>query len=347
MDSKNPKHLITGSSGFLGKKIIERLVTQGQEVVGIDIQVDPSPISGVEYIVGDVRNSKTVERIIKDISIVYHTAALVPLTKAYSDFRSVNVQGSRVLAKLAKEANVEKFIHISSSAVFGKTADKEITNETQLNPIEPYGISKLKAEIAVKEELKGTNTKLILIRPRTILGAERGGIFDMFFRWIQSNDPVFIMGSGNNKFQFVHVEDLIDAIFLTISKDVSGDFNVGTDSFGTLNEAFSALIKYSNSKSKVRHLPVLPAMAALTFLEKLGLSPLAPWHYKTFHLPFFFDVSNLTQLGWKPRFSNDSMFENSYDSFKKWSSDTQEFTTSPHRSRLESRVLSSIQKLFR
>jgi nucleoside-diphosphate-sugar epimerase len=347
MKDRSHKHLVTGSSGFLGKKIIDRLIQQGQEVVGIDNQVDSNPIKGAEYVVGDIRDARIMEKIMSETYIVFHTAALVPLTKAYSDFRSVNEQGSRVVAKFARNAGVKKFIHISSSAVFGKTFDKEITNETRLNPIEPYGISKFNAELAVKDELKGTDTQLIVIRPRTILGTERGGIFDMFFRWIQSGNPVFIVGSGDNKFQFVHVEDLIDAIFLIIDQDVSGDFNVGTDCFGTLNEVFNTLIEHSNSKSKVRHLPVLPTMAALSLLEKLGLSPLAPWHYKTFHLPFYFDVSNLIKLGWKPKYSNDLMFTHSYDSFTKGSVDVSDKSMSPHRSKLDSTVLSTIQKLFR
>jgi hypothetical protein len=107
------------------------------------------------------------------------------------------------------------------------------------------------------------------------------------------------------------------------------------------------LTKHAKSKSKIRHLPITPTIIALSSLEKLGLSPLAPWHYRTFHLPFYFDVSNLTQLGWSPKFSNDAMFTNSYDSFVDWSSRSQEISLSPHRSKLDSRVLSAIQKIFR
>jgi nucleoside-diphosphate-sugar epimerase len=343
----NQRHLVTGSSGFLGKKIIERLVHQGHEVVGMDIQLDSNPIEGATYFTGDIRNLGLVEKLMKNTSVVYHTAALVPLTKAYSDFHSVNEEGSRIVAKLAKNANVEKMIHISSSAVFGKSTDATITSQTKLNPIEPYGKSKLCAELAVRKELTGSSTKLVVIRPRTILGAERGGIFDMFFRWIKMGDPIFIIGRGDKPFQFIHVDDLIDAIFLTLGQDVEGDFNVGTDSFGSLKDAFMSLTKHAKSKSKIRHLPITPTIIALSSLEKLGLSPLAPWHYRTFHLPFYFDVSNLTQLGWSPKFSNNAMFANSYDSFVDWSSRSQEISLSPHRSKLDSRVLSAIQKIFR
>ena len=341
------KHLVTGASGFLGKKIIERLVNEGKEVIGVDIQLDPNAVSGPQYVMGDIRNAPLMEKLVKDALVIHHTAALVPLTKAYSHFRSVNEEGSRILARQAKRYGVEKFVHISSSAVYGKTTNEAISAITPLNPIEPYGVSKLNAEIAVKQELSISETKLILIRPRTILGGERGGIFDMFFRWVDTGEPVFTIGKGDQKFQFINVEDLIDAIFLTIEKGVSGDYNVGTDAFGTLNESFHHLIEHAESKSKIRHLPVKPTMVTLGALEKLGLSPLAPWHYKTFHLPFFFDVSPLLDLGWKPKFSNNAMLADSYDSFKEWSIKSEGASASPHSSKLDSKVLTTIQKIFR
>lgn len=343
----NAKHLVTGSSGFLGRKIIQRLINEGKEVAGVDIIKDKNPVSGAKYAVADIRDEFLIEEQFNGVSIVYHTAALVPLTRAYSDFRSVNEDGSRVVARLARKHGVEKFVHISSSAVFGKTNDSAITSKTPLVPIEPYGMSKLNAEIAVKLELLSSDTKLIVIRPRTILGTERGGIFDMFFRWVDTSEPIFTIGKGEQRFQFINVEDLIDAVFVTLEKGASGDYNVGTDTFGTLNESFRHLIEHADSKSKIRHLPVGPTMLALTALEKLGLSPLAPWHYKTFHLPFFFDVSPLLELGWKPKFSNDAMLANSYDSFKDWSMKSDGASSSPHSSKLDSRVLTTIQKMFR
>ena len=341
------KHLVTGSSGFLGRKIILRLISEGKEVVGVDVIYDEHPVSGAKYVFADIRNESIIEEQFSDVGTVYHTAALVPLTKAYSDFRSVNEEGSRVVAGLARKHSVEKFVHISSSAVFGKTTDSAISSKTPLRPIEPYGISKLNAEIAVKKELFDSDTELIVIRPRTILGTERGGIFDMFFRWVDTGEPIFTIGKGDQRFQFINVEDLIDAIFLALEKGVSGDYNVGTDTFGTLNESFRHLIEHADSKSKIRHLPVKPTILTLSALEKLGLSPLAPWHYKTFHLPFFFDVSPLLDLGWKPKYSNDAMLAQSFDSFKDWSVKSTKTSSSPHSSKLDSRVLTSFQKMFR
>ena len=75
------KHLVTGSSGFLGRKIIQRLVNEGKEVIGVDILKEENPVSGVKYVVSDIRDEFRIEEQLNGISIVYHTAALVPLTK--------------------------------------------------------------------------------------------------------------------------------------------------------------------------------------------------------------------------------------------------------------------------
>jgi nucleoside-diphosphate-sugar epimerase len=301
----------------------------------------------VQYVIADIRDQNSIEKYFSGVQVVHHTAALVPLTKNYGEFKSVNEFGSEVVARVSRKCNVEVFIHTSSSAVFGKTSDQPIGIDTILKPIEPYGKSKLRGEISVKRVLSECETRLVVIRPRTILGTERGGIFDLFFSWIQSNEPIFTIGSGNNSFQFVHEEDLIDAMFLILKSEVSGDFNVGTDRFGTLNDVFKSLIDDAGSTSKIVHLPVIPTIFSLSALEKLKLSPLAPWHYKTFHLPFFFDVNPILELGWKPKYSNNELMLSAYNSYLEWSREKPEKNSSPHRSKLDAGILKLVQKLFK
>ncbi len=343
----NKLHLVTGSSGYLGKKIVSELLARGESVIGIDLRVDLNQEQNFKCIKGDVRDFKLIDKAMYDVSVVHHTAALVPLTKNYKEFESVNEIGSYSVSKAARIHGVETFIHTSSSAVFGKTFNSAITNETKLKPIEPYGVSKLRGELVVKKELESSSTNLVIIRPRTILGTERGGIFDLFFNWIRQHKPIFTIGRGDNLFQFIGAEDLIDAMFLILDLKISGDFNVGTDKFGTLNEVFKNLLSHAESKSRIHHLPVLPAKLALSTLEKARLSPLAPWHYKTFHRPFYFDVTRLLNLGWKPKYSNDELFKQSYLSYLEWSENSKPGEASPHSSKLDAKILDSIQKFFR
>lgn len=338
------KHLVTGVAGFLGKMTAEQLIKRGHEVIGVDINPDPDLERLIDYRLVDVRDQKRLTSAMRGVEVVHHHAALVPLTRAYSDFVSVNVDGSRTVAEVAKEQDVRSFVHTSSSAIFGKTLNRPIDSLHPTNPVEPYGKSKLAGELAVKQVFHKGETQLVVIRPRTIIGSNRGGIFELLFRWIRDSKPVFTVGNGENLFQFIHIEDLISAYFCALDSGTTGDFNVGTDSFSTLNAAFTNLIQYAGSQSRLVHLPISATMISLEVMEKLKLSPLAPWHYKTFHYPFYYDITPLTNLGWQPQYSNDAMFENAYASFLETSAEVQKSSgLSPHRGKLDGKFLDAIQ----
>jgi nucleoside-diphosphate-sugar epimerase len=338
------KHLITGGSGFLGNLIARRLLASGEQVRILDIWEDPSRPPEIEFVACDVRDAAGVGRAMDGIDIVHHNAALVPLTKSGNDFARVNIDGSRIVAQQAA-GRVRAFIHMSSSAVYGSPACP-ITAETPYHPIEIYGRAKLAGELAVREVCEKAGTALIVIRPRTILGVGRLGIFQILFEWIAAGQNIFVIGHGNVKFQFVHADDLIDAYMLALRLGKPGIYNVGTDRFGTLREALQNLVCHAHSASRVRSLPAGPTIQTLRALDFLGLSPLAPWHYLTYHKPFYFDVNPLLQLGWKPRYSNDAMFRESYDWFlaNRHAADAAK-GGSPHRRRVREGVLWLLKKI--
>jgi nucleoside-diphosphate-sugar epimerase len=338
------KHLITGGSGFLGNLIARRLLAGGEQVRILDVWEDPSRPPEIEFVHCDVRDAAGVARAMAGVDIVHHNAALVPLTKSGKDFTSVNVDGSRIVAEQAA-GRVRAFIHMSSSAVYGSPACP-ITAETPCRPIEIYGRAKLAGELAVREVCEKNGTALIVIRPRTILGVGRLGIFQILFEWIAAGQNIFVIGDGHVKFQFVHADDLIDAYMLALRLGKPGIYNVGAARFGTLREALENLVCHAHSFSRVRSLPAGPTIRTLQALDFLGLSPLAPWHYLTYHKPFHFDVTPLLQLGWKPRYSNDYMFRESYDWFLANRAAAGAGTTgSPHRRRVREGVLRLLRKI--
>ena len=339
-------HLVTGGSGFLGNLIARRLRERGERVKVLDLWEDPTRSREIEFIRCDVCDGQGVFEAMRGVDIVHHTAALVPLTKSGPRFRQVNVEGSRIAAEAAARAGVRAFIHMSSSAIFGVPAHCPITDASPLRPVEPYGRAKLEGEMAVRQVCEKAGLPLIVIRPRTILGEGRLGIFQILFDWIRQGRNVYVIGPGDGPFQFVHALDLMDAYLLALDHGQPGIYNVGAQRFGSVRQALENLITHARSSSKVKSLPAGLTIHCLRALDLLGLSPLAPWHYLTYHKPFYFDVARLLAMGWKPRYSNDEMFRESYDWFlANYDRLSASQTGSPHRRPVRQGLLWLLKKL--
>lgn len=334
------KHLITGGSGFLGSLIVESLVKRGDSVVSLDIWEPPDRNKNIEFVLGSILDRDLVRNAIKGVDVVHHSAALVPLTKAGKLFHEVNVEGTRIVAEEAARANVSYFVHTSSSTVFGCPSSSPVSNSKPLEPVEEYGISKLGAEVVAKEVSDKSGMPLIVVRPRTMVGVGRLGIFQILFEWISENRNIYVIGDGKNKIQFLHGDDLIDCYMFLCEKKRPGFYNVGTDRFDSLETTLGNLIDHAGSRSKIRHLPKNLTMQGLAWLDALGLSPLAPWHYLTYSEDFYFDMNPLLELGWKPRYSNDEMFRIAYDDFVANSDKAGDASSnSAHRKRVKEKIL--------
>jgi nucleoside-diphosphate-sugar epimerase len=341
------KHLITGGSGFLGNLITRHFIERGESVRVLDIWEDPQRPPQIEFFKGDVLEREQVRQCMQGIDIVHHTAALVPLTKSGRRFQEVNVIGSWIVAEEAAVARVKCFVHMSSSAIFG-APPCPATNDTPLRPLEIYGKSKMEGELTVRAIAERSGMKLIAVRPRTIIGEGRLGIFQILFDWIKDNANVYVIGDGSNKIQLLHAQDLINAYMCVFDAGKPGLYNVGTDRYGTIREALENLSRHAGSRSRVKGLPADLTVATLGLFDRLGLSPLAPWHYLTYGKDFYFDIQPLTALGWKPKYSNDEMLQESYDSFV---ANYEQLMTgangSPHRRKVKECVLSVLKMLSR
>jgi nucleoside-diphosphate-sugar epimerase len=203
---------------------------------------------------------------------------------------------------------------MSSSAIYGLPEDMPITEKTKYAPIEIYGQSKLDGEKEVWRYMdEGGSASCI--RPRTIIGGKsRLGIFQILFEWVSEGKNIYVIGDGSNLFQFVHVDDLIDASIKAAFSENCGLYNIGAAEYRTLREDMEQLCTYAKTKSKVKGLPVGLTKFVLYVTDKLKLSPLAPWHYLTYHKPFVFDISKAQrELSWSPRYSNIEAIIESYE----------------------------------
>lgn len=333
-------HLVTGGSGFLGSHIVRRLLALGEGVRVLDVIDSPDRPRGAEFVACDIRDRRGVRDAMAGVEFVYHNVALVPLAKAGREFWSVNVCGTRTAADAALEAGVRLFVHMSSSAVFGIPVSCPITGASPAAPVESYGRAKLAAEQEVRTATQKGLPSLIL-RPRTILGPGRLGIFQILFEWIRDGRNIYVIGSGDNPLQFVHVDDLVTAALLGAENGTQGVFNIGADRFSTLRDDLGATIRHAGSRSGIVGLPVGLTVSALKLLDVLKICPLAPWHYLTYHKPFYFDLSvPMKQLGWKPRYSNVETMVQAYDWYIEYGSQANEASAgSIHRNPVKQGVL--------
>ena len=305
---------ISGGAGFLGLHLARRLLADGHEVRTLDVvPLDEAELErSVQELRGDVRDRDRVRGLVAGADVVVHAAAALPIQASRDSIRSVNVGGTENLLLASRDGGVGRVVFISSTAVYGVPEKHPIEEDDPLVGVGWYGESKIDAEALCR--VAGVDTTII--RPKTFIGPERLGVFEILFDWIREGRQIYILGRGYNRYQLLAVEDLVDAIVraATVPEAAGQTFNVGATEFGTVRSDLQALIDHAGSRSRLQPVPVKPAELALRALELLRLSPLAEWHYKTAHKDSFVDVSRAQRvLGWQPRLSNRAALIGTYD----------------------------------
>lgn len=307
--------LVTGGAGYFGTILTDLALARGDDVRVLDLN-EPTARPGVETVVADVRDAATVRAACEGVDVVLNNVAQVPLAKDRELFWSVNVAGTANVLVGARGAGVGKVVHTSSSAIFGIPDANPVDESTPPRPLEAYGRAKTEAEILCRDAAAG-GLDVTIVRPRTILGHGRLGIMTVLFELVEAGAPVFVMGSGDNRYQLVHAEDLADAVLRAADRPGSTTYNIGATKFGTMRETLAALCRHAGTGSKVRSLPIAPARLAMLALSTAGLAPFAPYHWLLYSESLWFDTTKAQQeLGWSPKHSNESMVIESYDWFR-------------------------------
>jgi nucleoside-diphosphate-sugar epimerase len=305
---------ISGGAGFLGLHLARRLLADGHRVRTLDVvPLDDAELErSVEELGGDVRDGAPVRELVAGADVVVHAAAALPIQASRDSIRAVNVAGTENVLQAARDAGVRRVVFISSTAVYGVPEKHPIEEDDPLVGVGSYGESKIDAEALCRVAAVETT----IIRPKTFIGPERLGVFEILFDWIREGRRIYILGKGHNRYQLLGVEDLVDAIVRAASAAAAAGetFNVGATEFGTVRSDLQALIDHAGSSSRLRPVPAKPAEFVLRGLELLRVSPLAEWHYKTAHRDSFVDVTKAQELlGWQPRLSNREALIETYD----------------------------------
>jgi nucleoside-diphosphate-sugar epimerase len=267
--------------------------------------------AGAEALTADVRDPAAAQRLCEGADVLVHAAAALPIQGSASAIRSVNVEGTATVLEAARDRAVRRVVFVSTTAVYGVPVHHPVTEDTPLDPIGAYGESKADAEALCRR----LSSDAVVLRPKTFLGAERLGVFEILFEWVREGRRVYTIGAGQNRFQLLAVEDLVEAVVLAAERRVGGEtLNVGAARFGTVAEDLGALIAHAGSTSRLTPLPARPVQAVLRGLEVIHASPLAEWHYRTAATESVVSIAKAEQmLGWKPQRSNVQTLTAAYD----------------------------------
>jgi nucleoside-diphosphate-sugar epimerase len=166
----------------------------------------------------------------------------------------------------------------------------------------------------------------------------------ILFELVEDGAPVFVMGSGDNRYQLVHAEDLADAVLKAGDRPGAETYNIGATEFGTMRETLDALCRHAATGSKVRSLPVAPARLGMNVLSRVGLAPFAPYHWLLYSESLWFDTTKAqSELGGSPRYSNAEMVIESYEWFRTHKDELH--GASHHQSPVKLGVMKAIKRL--
>lgn len=309
------KVLITGGAGFLGINLIRYLLERNYEIVSLDVaKFDyPDVKDKIKIITGDIRNEKDVLEAIEGCDIVIHSAMALPLYEE-KEILTTGIDGTKLLLYISQQKNVKRFVHISSTAVYGIPDHHPLYETDQLDGVGPYGKAKVKAE-NICEEFRKDGMCVPILRPKSFIGPERLGVFALLYDWALTGHNFPMIGNGKNRYQLLDVEDLCEATYLTMTlseEKVNDTFNIGAKEFTTMREDYQAVLDYAGHGKKIVGLPEKPIIWTLRLLEALKLSPLYKWVYETASKDSFVSIEKAEkELGYKPKHSNkDALIRN-------------------------------------
>ena len=264
------KILVTGGAGFVGSHITEYLVERGDSVTVLDNlntgqAKNLSKVSNsVNFVNGDIRDYKLLERLVNDSDGVFHEAALASVQQSFkmqNEYFDVNVNGTENILKLAKEYGF-KIVYASSSSVYGNPKSVPIKEDDDRNPLNPYAKTKLEDEL-LAEKYSEMGVHVIGLRYFNIFGRrqskEYAGVIKLFLKKIQQNKAPIINGDGSQTRDFVYVEDVVKANILAMDSNIKYKFlNVGTGFSISILDLANACIEASGLSLKPVHGPQLP-----------------------------------------------------------------------------------------
>jgi len=297
--------LITGAAGFIGSHLVDRLLSEGWQVVAFD-NFDPfyEPAikehnvaahlqhPGYRLVRGDLRDEQSLqEALASRVDVIVHLAARAGVRPSIADpigYQDVNVRGTQNLLEAARRAAVSQFVFASSSSVYGMNPRVPWSEDDHvLLPISPYAGTKVSGELLghVYSHLYGM--RFVALRFFTAYGPRQRPdlAIHAFARRITADQPLPVFGNGSTRRDYTYIDDIIDGVRAAMSYEGSPFevINLGNNRTVTLSEMIAGLENALGKRARIERLPEQPGDVPQTWasIEKahrlLGYSPTTPY----------------------------------------------------------------------
>ena len=261
--------LVTGAGGFIGEHLCKALIQEGHRVRALmrdDNKLSKGKYDGLEIILGDLFNSKAINGALMEVDVVIHLAGRVHRTeknKRMSEeiYKKVNLEGTKILAQIAANQKVKRFVFISSVKAMGESTrpDQPFTEDSKCNPVDLYGMSKFRAELALRRIANETDMEIVILRLPLVYGP---GVKANFLRLMHVVDSGFPLplGSISNKRSLLFIGNLIDVLIACLNHPmVAGETFLVSD--GENLSTPEIVVRLANSLNRTCRLIPFPAKA--------------------------------------------------------------------------------------
>lgn len=313
--------VVTGAAGFLGLALVRRLLADGDSVRAVVLANDPhrraldalrTAPGQLTVVAGDVTDAPSIAPAFPGATRVFHTAAMVHAWAPWERFYAVNVGGTQAVARLAREANIERFVLVSTSDVFGLPDGTRVIEEA--DPLrewgEPYADTKIAAERWMRSFAAETGLPLTTIYPGWIYGPGDRAFFPSLADAIRRG-AMFFWHRGA-RLPWAYIDNMVDACVLAAAHPAAAGEGYLVHDAGdgpTLEEVCARIAAALDAPPPRRHVPYALAYAVAATSQVIwrltrlrGAPPLTTADVKAFGQQFYLSSDKIRrQLGWRPR----------------------------------------------
>lgn len=269
MELKNKRVLVTGSCGFIGSHLVERLLKENCKIKAFVFynsfnswgwldKLSKSVLNRIEILAGDVRDPNFVRRAVKDTDIVFHLAALIGIPFSYhspDSYVDTNIKGTLNILEACKDFDVKKVIVTSTSEVYGTAKYVPIDESHPLQGQSPYAATKISADKIAESFYRSFGTPVVIVRPFNTYGPRQSAraIIPTIIIQLLNGKKEIDLGSLTPTRDFNYVKDVCDGFVAIANSDesIGEEINIATNEEISIGKLADEIIKKINPKAKI------------------------------------------------------------------------------------------------